>query len=170
MTDPKRLAEAEWKVKYKMLADDYQREIEAHRQSRAVLAMVATDVEGVWLWQGDAHDHLKSLTAPIVMSAETLRQLVGPSADDKPIPEDADIEAAHPLAQKPPRHDLYAQALRMVGAKHSKYALVDLVHWLLSRYAQLQDEVELVLSRPHDVRQALDALEARLKTNKEKHG
>lgn len=50
---------------------------------------------------------------------------------DAPIPEDAAIAAAHPILTG--RHDLYTEALRMVGAKHSKYALVDLVNWLLVR-------------------------------------
>jgi len=44
-------------------------------------------------------------------------------------PEDDSIRAAHPL--RTGRHDLYAEAMRLVGAKHSKRALVDLVNWLL---------------------------------------
>lgn len=51
--------------------------------------------------------------------------------DDLPLPEDAEILAAHPL--KTDRHDLYMEAMRLVGAKRSKYALVDLVNWLLHR-------------------------------------
>ena len=50
---------------------------------------------------------------------------------DKPLPEDAAIDAAHPLRSN--RHDLYQEAMRLVGAKHSKSALVDLVNWLLLR-------------------------------------
>lgn len=49
--------------------------------------------------------------------------------DDQPIPEDDAIKAAHPTRSG--RHGLYAQAMRLVGAKKSKQALVDLVTWLL---------------------------------------
>lgn len=55
--------------------------------------------------------------------------------DDRPLPEDAEIAAAHPL--KTGRHDLYSEARRLVGAKRSKGALVDLVNWLLYRVDDL---------------------------------
>lgn len=68
--------------------------------------------------------------------AKRVEKILGINKDnkdwgDKPIPEDDAIEAAHPLRNG--RHDLYAEAMRLVGAKHSKYALVDLVNWLLHR-------------------------------------
>lgn len=50
---------------------------------------------------------------------------------DTPLPEDDDIKAAHPLRSG--RHDLYAEAMRLVGARHSKAGLVELVNWLLVR-------------------------------------
>lgn len=50
---------------------------------------------------------------------------------DRPIPEDAAIKAAHPTRSG--RHDEYQEAMRMVGAKRSKGALVELVSWLLIR-------------------------------------
>lgn len=50
--------------------------------------------------------------------------------DDKPLPEDAEIEAAHPVRTK--QHARYAEAMRLVGARHSKGGLVALVNWLLS--------------------------------------
>lgn len=53
--------------------------------------------------------------------------------EDKPLPEDAQIDAAHPLETND--YARYTEALRLVGAKRSKYALVDLVNWLLSRAA-----------------------------------
>lgn len=53
------------------------------------------------------------------------------SWEDKPIPEDKAIDAAHPVRSG--RHDTYAEAMRLVGAKHSKYALIELVNWLLIR-------------------------------------
>lgn len=51
--------------------------------------------------------------------------------EDKPLPEDEAIRAAHPTRTS--EHQRYAEAMRLVGAKRSKYALVDLVNWLLSR-------------------------------------
>ena len=57
--------------------------------------------------------------------------------DDQPIPEDAEIDAAHPLKSR--RHDLYQEAMRLVGAKRSKYGLVSLVNWLLLECAKRQE-------------------------------
>lgn len=62
---------------------------------------------------------------------------------DQPLPEDREIDAAHPLhsrggADYAEVHQIYSEALRMVGAKRSKYALVDLVNWLLRRIADLE--------------------------------
>lgn len=51
--------------------------------------------------------------------------------DDRPLPEDAAISAAFPTRSG--RHDLYGEAMRLVGAKYSKGALVALVNWLLHR-------------------------------------
>ena len=48
---------------------------------------------------------------------------------DKELPEDKEIAKAHPMASG--RHDLFKEATRLVGAKHSKYALIELVNWLL---------------------------------------
>lgn len=50
---------------------------------------------------------------------------------DRPLPEDKAIADAHPM--RTGRRDLYAEAMRLVGAKHSKGALVELVNWLLAR-------------------------------------
>lgn len=49
--------------------------------------------------------------------------------EDKPLPEDEAIHAEHPLRTRD--YDTYSEALRLVGAKRSKHALVDLVNWLL---------------------------------------
>lgn len=59
--------------------------------------------------------------------------------DDKDLPEEDLIKAAHPLKTK--KHYLYAEALRLVHAKHSKYALVDLINWLLFDMEQLKARV-----------------------------
>jgi hypothetical protein len=56
------------------------------------------------------------------------------SEDDRPLPEDAAIDAAFPTRSG--RHDLYAEASRLVGAKYTKGALIALVNWLLHRVEQ----------------------------------
>lgn len=55
----------------------------------------------------------------------------GDDYEDQPIAEDEQIHKAFPTRSG--RHDLYAEAMRMVGAKRSKGALVALVTWLLLR-------------------------------------
>lgn len=50
---------------------------------------------------------------------------------DAPLPEDAEIDAAFPTRSG--RHGLYMEAMRLVGARHSKGGLVALVNWLLHR-------------------------------------
>lgn len=53
------------------------------------------------------------------------------TVNDKPLPEDDEIKAVFPTRSGNFRR--YEEAVRLVGAKRSKYALVDLVNWLLSR-------------------------------------
>lgn len=60
--------------------------------------------------------------------------------DDKPLPEDAEIDAVFPTRSE--RHDIYAEAMRMVGAKRSKGAIVALVNWLLHRIETAERERE----------------------------
>ncbi len=65
------------------------------------------------------------------------------SVSDESLPEDVDIVAAFPLGRTDPgRFEVYAEAQRLVSAKRSKAALVDLVNWLLVREAEarLNDE------------------------------
>ena len=50
---------------------------------------------------------------------------------DAPLPEDPEINAAHPLRSG--NHARYQEAMRLVGACHSKGRLVALVNWLLAR-------------------------------------
>ena len=73
------------------------------------------------------------MSKPRNLKEEELQKIVQEMAEwtdeDLPLPEDEEIHNAHPL--KTGDHDLYTEALRLVGAKHSKYALVDLVNWLL---------------------------------------
>ena len=73
----------------------------------------------------------RALEARIRDLEQQLRARVEWTSDDKPIPEDAKIHAAHPTETD--EHGLYMEAFRMVSAKNSKFALVDLVNWLLAR-------------------------------------
>lgn len=73
---------------------------------------------------------------PVETGPRFTRLTEGFADDDRIIHEDAFIEAAHPTVTK--EHTLYVEAMRLVGAKHSKYALVDLVNWLLFRIKCLE--------------------------------
>jgi hypothetical protein len=65
------------------------------------------------------------------------------TADDEKLPEDKAIMQAHPVNGGDDKR--YAEALRLVSAKRSKYALVDLVNWLLSRIGALEkDKADLI--------------------------
>lgn len=88
----------------------------------------------------DVFEELQRANADLMARAEELgveivrlRALID-SDEDKPLSEDEVIREAHPL--RTGRHDLYREALRMVGARHSKGGLVDLVTWLLHRDAE----------------------------------
>ena len=63
-------------MKVDELARELARELDEVRRLRAQLALVATDVDGVWLWQGDEGDRPESLSCPVVMSADTLRTII----------------------------------------------------------------------------------------------
>lgn len=58
-----------------------------------------------------------------------LRGARGPWTEDGELPEDAAIAEVFPTRSG--RHDRYEEAMRLVGAKRSKGALVALVNWLL---------------------------------------
>lgn len=49
---------------------------------------------------------------------------------DQPLPEDERISAAHPMETG--NHALFEEAMRLVGARYSKFGLVNLVNWQLS--------------------------------------
>ena len=51
-------------------------ELDDRKKHLADLDLVRTDTEGVWRWQGDGHDDPASLSCPVVMSAERLRELL----------------------------------------------------------------------------------------------
>ncbi len=53
------------------------------------------------------------------------------------------VKAAHPVISKDDdRHARYALAMEMIHSRHSKYALVDLVNWLLIKWPELQREAK----------------------------
>lgn len=65
------------------------------------------------------------------------------STEDRPLPEDAQIDSMHP-ARCPENNDTFKEAARLVGAKYSKYALVGLVNWLLVRIRNREKQMEFL--------------------------
>lgn len=59
---------------------------------------------------------------------------------DRKLPEDDAIMAVFPTRSG--RHDLYREAMRLVGAKHSKGGLVAVVNWLLHRIHAVDNVAE----------------------------
>lgn len=72
----------------------------------------------------EAHEKAKLEVGRLGALADTTKW------DDKPTKWDAEIDKSFPT--RTGRHDVYATALEMVGAKRSKGELVDLVNWLLA--------------------------------------
>lgn len=64
----------------------------------------------------------------------------GSAWSDQPLPEDEAIQAAFPTRSG--EHGAYAEALRLVGARRSKSALVELVTWLLVERKRARRGVE----------------------------
>jgi hypothetical protein len=65
---------------------------------------------------------------------------------DKPLPaEDPKIYRAFPTRSE--RHDLYGEAMRLVGARYSKAGIVALVNWLLHEADFTNKIIELVEKR-----------------------
>lgn len=58
------------------LAGELRLEIQIRNDLRTKLAVVNTPYPNVWVWQGDGHDEIESLSCPVVMSADTLRALL----------------------------------------------------------------------------------------------
>lgn len=59
---------------------------------------------------------------------------------DDPLPEDKQIAATHPLMTG--NFSFHDEAQRLVSAKHSKFALVDLVRWLLTKIDNLEKQLQ----------------------------
>lgn len=84
-----------------------------------------------WLkhWRRTTYTPERADAALLDMVMEVINEERAWTDEDKTLPEDAAIKVAHPTRSG--RHDTYREACRLVGAKRSKYALVDLVNWLL---------------------------------------
>lgn len=66
--------------------------------------------------------------------------------NDQPLSEDEAILAAHPMRDRSgPTGPRYVEAMRLVGAKRSKGALVDLVNWLLADRNRLSAQLAEVV-------------------------
>lgn len=103
----------------------------AHRELRRAARRLAKMVLRIEEERKKEHAETDALMTRIVkLEAEIDRTSVD-EWDDRPIPEDAAIHAAFPTRSE--RHDLYQEAMRLVGAKRSKGELVKLVNWLLHR-------------------------------------
>jgi hypothetical protein len=72
------------------LIDNYELARLRERDNVETMALIRGDV---WYWQGDGHDMPESLTCPVIMSAETLRQLLALSTAT-PAGEWREIESA----------------------------------------------------------------------------
>lgn len=69
-------AKDEAERKLSALADEYvELELE-HRGTVSSLAMVNAGFDGAWHWQGDGCDRPESLSCPVVMSADTLSEII----------------------------------------------------------------------------------------------
>lgn len=101
---------------------------------REKLRVMSAGPDDVWKWQAEGNDP-RSLSCPVVMSADTFREYelarvtLQVPWEDKPLPEDDAMLRAFPTRSG--EHDVWAEAMRLVGACHSKMRLVKLVNWLL---------------------------------------
>lgn len=66
-----------------------------------------------------------------------------PTWGDKPDQFTDRVKEAHPIfSRDDDRGARYALAMEMIHSRHSKYALVDLVNWLLTKWPELQAEAK----------------------------
>lgn len=69
------IGKLEWKIAGHV--EHLKRVILELEEKRQQLAVVKMDPQGVWMWQGDGADHPESLSCPVVMSADMLREMLG---------------------------------------------------------------------------------------------
>lgn len=98
-----------------------------------------------------------------VAEIDWLRVVVdGTTWDDKPLPEDDEIMAAHP-GNRTASDVTYAEAMRLVGARRSKVSLCNLVNWLLAKIAATADREKALVEALKDARKFIAAeLDVRL--------
>jgi hypothetical protein len=56
---------------------DLKRETDGRQEAERALSMVRQPAADVWFWEGGGADHPESLSCPVVMSADKLRELLG---------------------------------------------------------------------------------------------
>lgn len=105
--------------------------IVAHRELRRAARRLAKMVLRIEEERKKEHAESDALITRIIKLEAEINRTSKDEWDDRPIPEDAEIHAAFPTRSE--RHDLYVEAMRLVGAKRSKGELVKLVNWLLHR-------------------------------------
>ncbi len=110
---------------------------------------------GAWRWQKRRADRLEAALAAAEARADRAKETLNAYLKTRKTDQWADrkddlseaIAASHPL--KTGRHDLYRQAMMLVGNRHSKYALVDLVNHFLAE----EDRARTILKETaHDER------------------
>jgi len=125
-----------------------------HRVREAWVLGNCLRVDGAFICPEGAHLHARcgacSYTVPVFCQDDQAAFPVDYTDEDEPVdealPEDNLIANAHPIYTG--RHDIYAEALRLVTAKHSKGALVNIVNWLLYEQDQTLLAVnELLVNR-----------------------
>ncbi len=79
----------------------------------------------------DGYGVVAKMSIARAIDAAVAEATTWPAEEDQPLLEDEAIRAAHPT--RTGDHARYAEAMRLVGARRSKYGLVDLVNWLLPR-------------------------------------
>jgi hypothetical protein len=83
------------------------------------------------------------------------------SKEDEPLPEDAQIHAAHPQNKDeatPSDWARWQEALRLVSKKRSKYALVDLVNWALTQRDDARQQLKRSCDDEHRLTQDVTKL------------
>lgn len=121
---------ARWHAQEAALAEERARHAETRAEAEASRASHLEQINALWgNWSVAERELLEA-----EMRVVELEKLATDPWADRPIPEDEEIDEAFPTRSG--RHDLYAHAMRMVGAKRSKGALVALVNMLLVRLAR----------------------------------
>lgn len=74
--DAAQKALAEVQHKLDNLAERFKALEMENNERRRQLAAVRTDRDGVWVWRGGEENHPESLVCPVVMTADTLREIL----------------------------------------------------------------------------------------------